>query len=208
MNMIFKRLQTGIYGTNCYILGDRETKEALVLDPGGDLEDIAGIINKESLAVKYILLTHGHGDHLGAADDLRKITGAQLAVHKADLEMVKDAQKNMSKSTGGKEVTFEPDLLLEDGQVIQLGAMEFKVLHTPGHTKGSVCFLAGENLFSGDTLFRASVGRTDLYGGSHEQLIRSIRRKLFILPENTEVYPGHGAATTIGYEKRSNPYVR
>ena len=206
--MLFKRVQTGVYAVNCYIIGDDSTKQAFVVDPGADLEDICAVIDKEKLNVRFILLTHGHGDHIGAVEDLKKITGAKVAIHKGDAEMLKDPNLNHSEQIGGKAVSMDPDLILEDGQIISIGTLEVKVIHTPGHTKGGVCFLLGDNLITGDTLFRASIGRTDLHGGNHDQLVKNIKQKLFILPNETEVYPGHGAASTIAYEKKVNPYVR
>lgn len=206
--MIFKRLQTGVYAVNCYILADDETKEAVVVDPGGDLDDIASVIQQEGLQVKYILLTHGHGDHIGALSDLKQLTGAQVGIHAKDAEMLGDPAKNLSVQTSGAAIAMVPDLLLEDGQQLLFGKHTVTVIHTPGHTKGGVCFRCEDFILSGDTLFRASVGRSDLHGGNHEQLVKSIKTKLFSLPDQTDVYPGHGAASTIAYEKKANPYVR
>lgn len=206
--MIFKRVQTGVYAVNCYILGDDKTKDAIVVDPGGDLDDIASVIQKEALQVKYILLTHGHGDHIGALADLKQITGAQIGIHAKDAEMLGDPARNLSVQTGGEAVSVTPDLMLEDGQQLSFGGHTLTVLHTPGHTRGGACFRIDDFVLTGDTLFRASVGRSDLYGGNHEQLVKSIKNKLFTLPDSTDVYPGHGAASTIAYEKKANPYVR
>ncbi len=206
--MFFKRLQTGIYAVNCYIIADDRTKEAIVVDPGGDLDDIASVIQKEALQVKYILLTHGHGDHIGALGDLKQITGAQIGIHAKDVDMLADPGKNLSVQTSGKPVSITPDLMLEDGQQLTFGDETLTVLHTPGHTRGGACFRMSDFVITGDTLFRASVGRSDLHGGNHDQLVKSIKTKLFILPDETDVYPGHGAASTIAYEKKANPYVR
>ncbi len=206
--MIFKRLQTGVYAVNCYIIADDKTKEAIVVDPGGDLDDIASVIQKEELQVKYILLTHGHGDHIGALADLKQITGAQVGIHGKDADMLADPAKNLSVQTSGTAIAITADLLLEDGQKLTFGEETVTVIHTPGHTRGGVCFRIDDFILSGDTLFRASVGRSDLHGGNHEQLVKSIKTKLFTLPDQTDVYPGHGAASTIAYEKKANPYVR
>lgn len=206
--MFFKRLQTGVYAVNCYILADETTKDAVVVDPGGDLEDIAAVIQKEGLEVRYILLTHGHGDHIGALEDLKQLTGAQVGIHAEDADMLADPAKNLSKQTSGRAIAVTPDLLLTEGTQIAFGGCSLKVIHTPGHTRGGVCFQADDFVITGDTLFRASVGRSDLHGGNHDQLVKSIRTKLFTLPGETEVYPGHGAGSTIAYEKKANPYVR
>ncbi len=206
--MFFKRLQTGVYAVNCYILADTRTKEAIVVDPGGDLEDICAVIQKEELKVKYILLTHGHGDHIGALGELKQITGAQVGIHQKDVDMLGDPAKNLSPQTSGKAVSIVPDIVLEEGQQLAFGDETISVIHTPGHTRGGVCFRAEDFVITGDTLFRASVGRSDLHGGNHDQLVKSIKNKLFNLPDQTDVYPGHGAASTIAYEKKANPYVR
>ncbi len=206
--MIFKRLQTGIYAVNCYIIADDKTKEAIVVDPGGDLDDIAAVIQKEELQVKYILLTHGHGDHIGALADLKQITDAQIGIHSKDADMLADPAKNLSVQTGGVAVSIAADILLEEGQKLTFGDHTLTVIHTPGHTRGGVCFRVDDFVITGDTLFRASVGRSDLHGGNHEQLVKSIKTKLFTLPDQTDVYPGHGAGSTIAYEKKANPYVR
>lgn len=206
--MYFKRLQTGVYAVNCYILADEKTREAVVVDPGGDLDDITAVIQKESLTVKYILLTHGHGDHIGALEDLKQITGALVGIHAKDADMLSDPGKNLSVQTGGQAVSHTPDLLLEDGQQLSFGDKSITVIHTPGHTRGGACFRIDDFVITGDTLFRASVGRSDLHGGNHDQLVKSIKTKLFTLPDDTDVYPGHGAASTIAYEKKANPYVR
>lgn len=206
--MFFKKLQTGVYAVNCYILADPSTKDAVVVDPGGDLEDILSVISKEDLKVHYILLTHGHGDHIGALVDLRQITGAKVAIHKKDGDMLADPGKNLSRQTSGKEIAVTADILLEEGNTIDFGGKTLTVIHTPGHTQGGACFRCEDFVITGDTLFRASVGRSDLHGGNHDQLVKSIKTKLFTLPDSTEVYPGHGAASTIAYEKKANPYVR
>lgn len=206
--MIFKRLQTGVYAVNCYIIADDRTKDAIVVDPGGDFDDIANIIQKEELHVKYILLTHGHGDHIGALADVKQVTGALIGIHANDAEMLADPAKNMSPQTVGTAVSATADLLLDDGQQLTFGDQTLTVIHTPGHTRGGVCFRIDDFVITGDTLFRASVGRSDLHGGNQNQLIKSIKTKLFTLPDQTDVYPGHGAASTIAYEKKVNPYVR
>ncbi len=206
--MIFKRLQTGVYAVNCYIIADDRTREAIVVDPGGDFDDIANLIQKEELHVKYILLTHGHGDHIGALADVKQVTGALIGIHANDAEMLADPAKNMSPQTVGTAVSAIADLLLEDGQQLTFGDQTLTVIHTPGHTRGGVCFRIDDFVITGDTLFRASVGRSDLHGGNQNQLIKSIKTKLFTLPDQTDVYPGHGAASTIAYEKKVNPYVR
>lgn len=198
----------GVMGANCYIVSCPETKKAAVIDPGADGKRLQRWILEKGYQVEYILLTHGHVDHIGAVDDLRELFQANVGVHTGDAAMLTDGQKNLS-SYFGPAIEMKPaDLLLEDGQVLTVGNMSLTVIATPGHSPGGLCFLTSEGLLSGDTLFEGSIGRTDFPGGSHEQLLDRIEKKLLILPEETRVYPGHGSETTIGREKRENPFLR
>lgn len=200
--MIVKKLMAGIYGANCYILMDEETKEAVVLDPGGDVDDIEKALNILGAKVKYILLTHGHFDHTTGVDGLQAITKAQVAIGIADNEMIlKEVQYYGPFIEGGAHIT------LNNGDTLTFGKSNLKILHTPGHTPGGVCFQTENMVFSGDTLFKGSVGRSDLAGGDGEALIRSIKEKLMVLPKETIVYPGHGPSTTIGDEEIYNPFL-
>ncbi len=207
--MIIVALPVGLIQTNCYVVGCEETKEGAIIDPGGHPERILAGVERLGLMVKYVLNTHGHFDHTDANSALVKATGAPLALHPQDRPLL---------ATAGGAALFglhadpspSPDLDLHDGDELVIGSLTFKVLHTPGHTPGHVCFYEAEEgvLFDGDVLFYRGIGRTDLPGGSWTQLMDSIQRILFALPDDTWVYSGHGPATTIGEEKRLNPWLR
>lgn len=189
---MLKRLVVGPYQANCYILAYRETKECLIIDPGADVYRIAGAVNKSGLKVVYILITHGHMDHIGAAEELRRMTGAPVFIHPLD----------------APGLAFKPDANLYDGQKIDLGNYRISVLHTPGHSPGGVCFHAPGAVFTGDSLFAGSVGRTDFPGGDHRRLIEGVVKGVFPLGDELRVYPGHGPASTIGRERSTNPFFR
>jgi hydroxyacylglutathione hydrolase len=201
----------GLVETNCYIAACPETKEAAVIDPGAfspkEVQTILDIIWQHGLSVKYIINTHGHIDHIAGNQALLKETGAKLCIHADDADMLTSVRLNGSELFGMDLVSPPPDRLLSDGDVIMLGRLEMKVLHTPGHTPGGISLLIDGTLFSGDTLFAGSVGRTDLPGGSETEIIRSIKSKLLILPDETKVRPGHGPRTTIGAEREENPFL-
>ncbi|BBB92877.1 MAG TPA: MBL fold metallo-hydrolase [Methylomusa anaerophila] len=204
---IFK-MEVGQIGTNCYILCCEDTLEAAVIDPGGDAEEIIAVINREKLNVKYIINTHGHADHIAANSRIKSVTGAAVLIHADDADMLTSAQLNLSLYIGAG-ITCEPaDKLLNDGDNIGIGHSKIKVIHTPGHTPGGICLLVEDTLFAGDTLFAESVGRTDFPGGSHSQLIQNIKNKLLTLPDEIKVLPGHGPATTIGRERKMNPFIQ
>ncbi|EQB87151.1 glyoxylase-like metal-dependent hydrolase (beta-lactamase superfamily II) [Clostridium punense] len=200
--MIVKKMMAGIYGANCYIVMDEESKEAVVLDPGGDVDDIEKVLQSLGAKVKYIALTHGHFDHTTGVDGLQAITKAEVAIGKEDNEMIlKDVQYYGPFIEGGAHI------ILNNGDSLNFGKHTMKVIHTPGHTPGGVCFLIENMLFSGDTLFKGSIGRSDLAGGDGEALIRNIKERLVVLPKETIVYPGHGPSTTIGDEELYNPFL-
>lgn len=196
----------GPLNTNCYIVygGD---KKAAVIDPGFSPEVIWRVLEENGLTLEKILLTHAHFDHITAVEELRK-NGAQLYLHKDDEEMLYDSDLNCMREFTGRELHFQKaEHLLEDGDVIEIGGESLTVLHTPGHSKGSVCYLSEDMMFSGDTLFRDGVGRTDLYGGSYGFLISSLER-LKGLGKDYTVYPGHGGRTVLQYEKNNNIYMK
>ena len=207
--MIIATLPVGMSQTNCYIAGCSETKEGVIIDPGGNPERIMAEVERQDLSIKYVLNTHAHFDHTDANGAIVKATGAPLALHPLDLPLLK-ASGGAAMFGMQADTSPLPDLELQDGDELEVGTLRFKVLHTPGHTPGHVCFYeqAEGVLFDGDVLFFRSIGRTDLPGGKYQQLIDSIQGVLLVLPEETVVYSGHGPATAIGDETRLNPWLR
>lgn len=206
--MFFEKLVVGDLDTNCYIVASEHAGETVVIDPAGNVGIIIDVIAAESLDVKYILLTHGHWDHFGVAAILARKTGSKIGVHKDDLDMIGNPRLSMGFMAGeGEDSVIEADFELTDGQVLKVGDMDVKIIHTPGHTRGSVTIQIGDSLFTGDLLFYRSIGRTDLAGGSYETLLKSVREQIFKYPDQVKVYPGHGPSTTVGEEKRHNPYL-
>lgn len=205
--MIIETLVVGELGTNCYILGDEKTKEGMIIDPGGDLSLIEKTFKGLNLEIKYIVLTHGHGDHIAVLSELKKMTQAQILIHQKDAEMLAEPQKNLSVFSFNPISAPKADRLLKDKDKIKVGRMEFEVLHTPGHTEGSISLFTDKIIFSGDLIFYGSVGRTDLPGGSYKELLRSIQENILDKEDDTLIYPGHGPATTVGEEKRNNPFL-
>lgn len=202
--MIIKTFPTGIFSENTYLLIDEESKEAVVIDCGGSFEIVLDEIQKYGATLKYILNTHGHFDHILGEREAQEMTNVPVYIHKEDLPLLENfAQQalyfGLAESEPPKEV-----LTFDENTTFNIGDTPIKVIHTPGHSKGSCSFLVDNNLFSGDTLFYCSVGRTDLFGGNFTELENSIKNKLFKLDDNVDVYPGHDAKTTIGYEKKYN----
>ena len=208
--MILKRIVVSAYETNCYIVGCPDTRIGVVIDPGDDGDHVIKQIEKIDVDVKYIILTHGHVDHIGAVGHIKKSTGADILIHEKDKNMLSDSRGNLSFFT--KEEVDQPkaDKILNDGDEIQVGNLTFQIIHTPGHTPGSISIKVKNYLFSGDTLFAGSIGRTDFAGGSYKDIISSIKEKLIILgiEEDIIVLPGHGPETTIEKEKVFNPFLR
>lgn len=206
---MIERRAVGVMGANCYLYACMDSKKAVLIDPGAEGKKIHRWISEKDLKIEYILLTHGHVDHIGAVDELRGLLGEVLVgIHADDAEMLTNGRKNLSSNFGPEVVLQSADLLLQDGQELLIGTKRLSVISTPGHTPGGVCFLSTEGLFSGDTLFEGTIGRTDFPGGSLNQLLKGVKEKLLILPDDTLVFPGHGEETSIGAEKRDNPYLR
>lgn len=207
--MIVKKFLAGPLGTNCYLLVNEISKEALIVDPASCPERLKECVAKENIRIRAILLTHAHFDHIMGIDDVIGLYGEMpVYVHQEDMEMLENPALNLSGNYG-MGYSYRGGTAIRDGQILSLIGYEIKVIHTPGHTPGGVCYYveSEEVLISGDTLFQDSVGRTDFPGGSASELVRSIKEKLFVLPENTHVYPGHMGTTTIWHEKGHNPFV-
>ncbi|SHI51737.1 Glyoxylase, beta-lactamase superfamily II [Geosporobacter subterraneus DSM 17957] len=205
--MLIERIPAGVYAANCYVITCEETGKAAIIDPGGDAKDILKFIENQQLELSFILLTHGHGDHIGGVADILSLKKVPVYIHREDAYLLSDADKNLSSFMSGPKIEVEADRLLEDQEIIELGKLKLKILHTPGHTLGSICVFVEDVVFTGDTLFANSIGRTDLEGGSFKSIIQSILLKLFTLPDETKVMPGHGPASTISIEKLTNPFV-
>jgi glyoxylase-like metal-dependent hydrolase (beta-lactamase superfamily II) len=194
-------------GTNTWLLWDEDSREAWLIDPAAPSEELLARIKALGKDVTWLLNTHCHGDHIGGNAWFKAALGAPVLIHPEDAPMLTDNRRNFSEYLGIPLRLDPPDLLAEDGQLLRLSAHSVRVIHTPGQTPGGICLLVDKFLFSGDTLFQQSIGRTDFPGGNHAQIVASIHR-LFALPDDTVVFPGHGPRTSIGLEKRSNPFVR
>ena len=216
--IFYKTFPVGKLGCNCTILGDHKTKEAIVIDAGDDFETIQKILQAEGFAVKYAIHTHAHIDHIGATFDVQKNHNCQVCLHKEDLPLYQNInQQAMFLGLPTDYKITEVTSYLQNKDDVCVNDIQLQALHTPGHTPGSMCFYSpklklGEQeipvLFSGDTLFYSSIGRTDLWGGDHDQILASIKEDLLTLPEETLVICGHGKPTTIGFEKQNNPFLK
>ena len=210
--MIIKMFTFGMYFTNCYVVGCEETKEAIVIDPGFDrdkeAEEVLQFIKQNGLKIKYIINTHGHADHTAGNGIIKKATGAPILIHEDDAIMLTTFAKPLSKVFGLRVTSPQADRALHDGDVIQVGRVKLVVLHTPGHSMGGISLLGENFVFTGDTLFAGSIGRTDFPGASFEEIMQSIKTKLITLPDHFKAYPGHGPVTTIGEEKKHNPFLQ
>lgn len=207
--MEIKRLIVGMVQTNCYIAVHPETKEAVIVDPGDEAARIEDALAQTGAKAKAILLTHGHFDHIGAVEELRRTYGIACYAGEKEQEVLENTAWNLSVSFCGGGFTLRADHFLADGQVLKLAGFEIQVIHTPGHTKGGVCYYLPQEhaVFSGDTLFKTSIGRSDFPTGSTSELVRSVRALLERLPDDTAVYTGHEGTTQISYEKKFNPFI-
>jgi len=204
---MIQSIMTPGMGVNCYLVSCDKTNQAIVVDPGAGTKMILNWLKESGKEIVYIILTHGHYDHIGAVEYLRKELNVQVAIHKDDAEMLTDPSKNLSRYVGRDCILSPADILLEDNQELLIGEMTVKVLHTPGHTPGGISLLTDEGLLSGDTLFNCSVGRTDFPGGDMNQILKSIKEKIMVLSDDLRVFPGHESSTTIRRERLSNPYI-
>jgi len=205
--MIQKGLMVGLLEVNCYIIGDEDSKEAVVIDPGGDEDEILEALNYHNFQLKYIIDTHGHFDHVDANQPLKDATGARIIIHELDAAMLRRDNEAIF-FTGKRMRPSEADILVKEGDVITFGPYKLNVLHTPGHTPGGISLVMDNSplVYVGDTLFAGSIGRTDFPGGDYDALINGVREKLFTLGDHYVVYPGHGPVTTIGHERKYNPF--
>lgn len=206
--MIIKELAVGPIMANCFIVGCEKTLDAAVIDPGEDADRILMKLAESKLTVKKIINTHGHFDHVGANRRIKEVTGGELSIHEADAFMLEQLTAMAASFGMATENSPPADVLLKDGDTISFGEVTFKVVHTPGHTPGGISLAAPGHVFVGDTLFAGSIGRTDFPGGDFQTLISSIQTRLFALPDDVVAHCGHGPATTIGQEKRTNPFAR
>lgn len=208
MKLKIIKMPAGRLGANSYIVYSENTRQGIVIDPGGDADLLLKKIEENNLDIEYIVLTHGHGDHIGGVEGLETALDAKVLVHKEDAEMISNPEINLSKMIGLGDISLKADRKLSHGDVLEIGDLKFHILHTPGHTRGGISLKAENYLFTGDTLFQGSIGRTDLIGGDYKTLIDSIKREILTLEDDIIILPGHGENTTVGQEKKINPYLR
>ena len=208
-DMIHEIIPVGPLRCNCSIIGDESSREAMVIDPGDEIEDILGIVRKHNLQVKQIVITHAHIDHIGGAMKLRAVTGAPILLNQNDCALLKMLDVQAAWVGMATPEKVEIDRSVTTGETVSAGSHTAEILHTPGHTEGSIClyFAPEKKLIAGDTLFAGSIGRTDLPGGSMQKIMRSLHNTVLALPDETVVVPGHGELTTIGEERESNPFL-
>ncbi|HTY82412.1 MAG TPA: MBL fold metallo-hydrolase [Dehalococcoidales bacterium] len=206
--LIIKRLVVGYLSANCYIVGLESDGQGMVIDPGGNAETILKAVSETGLEITTIVLTHGHSDHIAALRDVQDKTGAQVAIHTEDADFLEGRGSYSSQFGIEYRTPHPPDLLLRDGDTVGVGSLSYKVIHTPGHTPGSICLQTGDKVFTGDTIFHRGIGTTLMPGSSRSQLLESIQERIMTLPDETKLYPGHGRETTVAIERRDNPYTR
>lgn len=205
LELKIKKIEPGYSGSNSYIIFDEKSGDGVMIDPGSDGETLLAEAN--GINVKYIILTHAHFDHIGALEMVAEETGAPVVIYEDEAEALIDTSYNLCRLAGEKENEKAADITVKDGEELNVGDIKLKFIHTPGHTKGSMCIFAGDkHLITGDTLFRGCIGRTDLKGGNSNDILKSVN-KIAKLDENIKIYPGHGEVSTIGFEKMTNPYI-
>lgn len=193
---------------NSYLIFSKASSECAIIDPGFEASRIKDEIESRNLDLKYILLTHGHADHIGAVLDLKNyFPNSEVLIHFADKEMLENAELNLSTIIQGREISFSPDKTIEDSDIINLSDFKIEVIHLPGHSKGGVGFKIDKDIFVGDSIFEGSIGRTDFYGGDISTLLSSLMNKIVVLDEDIKLHPGHGTSTTVGIEKSTNPFL-
>lgn len=208
--MKIETLVVGPVETNCYVISDPVSHEAVVIDAGDDADEILAYMEREQLRVKYVLNTHGHFDHTQANDEVRQKTGAPLAIHADDVELLLAPEKVSDSLYISAHGSQAPEIMLHNGDTIAFGPYQLRVIYTPGHSKGGCCFYEVKEkvCFTGDTLFKGSIGRTDLYGGDYGILLKSVRDRLQVLADDTVIYPGHGPESNMAFERKANPYLK
>ncbi|MBQ6631336.1 MAG: MBL fold metallo-hydrolase [Romboutsia sp.] len=204
--MKIEKIVEPYFGENMYILIDEETKKCAVVDPGGASDKILNYIRANALELEYIILTHGHGDHIGAVNKIKSQTNVKVIAHNDEKELLNDNRKNLSYSMHCGPQQLDADIYVNDKDKLELGNLKLSFIHTPGHTKGCMCIRVNDDMFTGDTLFAGSIGRTDLYGGDYRQIEKSLK-KLSKFEDKVKIHPGHGPSSTLGIEKMSNPYM-
>ena len=205
--MIIEKVVDRFMDENTYILGDEKTKKCAVIDPGGSIIDIFNIIKQHGLTVEYIILTHGHGDHICRVPEIKSKTNAKIVAHEYEKEILLDKRKNLSASLPSNTVELDADIYVKDNDTLKVGDMKLKFIHTPGHTPGSMCIKIDKHMFTGDTLFAGSMGRTDFYGGDSRKMDKSLKR-LKNQDDDIKIYPGHGPNSNLKTEKMTNPFMR
>lgn len=206
--MIIQKIEVGPFASNCYVVGAESGHEGVIIDPGAGGKEILKHVKDLGLEIKYIVLTHGHIDHVGALKEVKEETNADIVIHADDAASLQSRNPLNMMYRMSMQSLPPPDRLIKGGDSLNMGDLRLLVLHTPGHTPGGISLLGDEAVFTGDTLFNLGIGRTDMPGGSHIELMESIHTQLMTLPDNTAVYPGHGPPTTIGIERQWNPFLR
>ncbi len=208
-NVIIRAMTVGPVGTNCYIANVEGRTDCVVVDPGASGDRIAKVLKDDGMSLSAVLLTHGHFDHYEGVPELTAQMGGKVYILEEEMDLITDPMKNGSMGLMGSGSAIEPECTVRDGEVLSLAGMDFKVIHTPGHTRGGCCYYLEDEgvLFAGDTIFMESIGRTDLPTGSMKEILQSVREKILSLPDDTKILPGHGPATDVGYEIANNPYA-